>query len=54
VTISVRGVTIVVDGSTDFKKSDCQDLRPGRDVDGSGTPQSNGTIKATDIRVRKD
>src|SRR6185295_4540020 len=52
VTISVRGMTIVVDGSTDFKKGDCRDLRQGRDIEGSGTPQSNGTIKATEIRVR--
>jgi hypothetical protein len=54
VTITVRGRSIAVDRSTDFKKSDCGDLRRGRDVEGSGTPQSDGTIRATDIRVRKD
>jgi hypothetical protein len=54
VTITVRGRTIVVDRSTDFKKSDCGDLRRGRDVEGTGTTQSNGTVKATEIRVRKD
>jgi len=52
VTITVGGMTIVVDRSTDFKKSKCDDLRAGRNVDGSGTTQTNGTIKATEIRVR--
>jgi hypothetical protein len=45
-------MTIVVDSSTDFKKSRCSDLRGGRTVSGSGLTQPNGTIKATDIRVR--
>jgi hypothetical protein len=53
VTITVRGMTIVVDRSTAFKKSDCGDLRRGRNVEGSGTMQSNDTIKAADIRVFK-
>jgi hypothetical protein len=52
VTITVRGMTIIVDRATDFKKSKCSDLRRGRDVSGSGMTQSNGTIKATEIRVR--
>jgi hypothetical protein len=53
VTITVRGMTIVLDRSTDFSRSDCDDLRRGRDVTGSGVTQPNGTIKATDIRVFK-
>jgi hypothetical protein len=44
-------MTIVVDRSTDFKKSKCDDLRRGRDVSGAGMTQPNGTIKATDLRV---
>jgi len=54
VTITVGGMTIIIDRSTNFKGSGCEDLRSGRNVEGSGTPQSNGTIKATDIRVRKE
>jgi uncharacterized protein DUF5666/all-beta uncharacterized protein len=53
VTITVRGMTIVVDRSTAFTKSICSDLRRGREVTGSGTTQSNDTVKATDIRVFK-
>ena len=53
VTITVRGMTIVLDKSTDYSRSDCGDLRRGRDVTGSGVTQPNGTIKATDIRVFK-
>jgi hypothetical protein len=52
VTFAVRGMTIVVDSSTEFKKSSCSDLRSGRSVSGSGLTQLNGSIKATDIRVR--
>ena len=54
VTIVVNSLTIAVDQSTDFKKSDCNDLRRGRDVVGVGLKEPNGSIKATDIRVGKD
>jgi hypothetical protein len=54
VTFSVGGTTILVDRSTDFKKSNCDDLRNGRDVEGAGTMQTNGSVKASEIRVRKD
>ena len=53
-TITVRGMTIVVDRSTNIKGGNCNDLRRGRRVEGSGTTQPNGTIQATDLRVRKD
>ena len=53
VTFTVQGMTIVTDRSTDYAKSKCTDLRRGRDVSGAGMRQSNGTIKATDIRVDK-
>jgi len=52
VTIVVNSLTIVVDRSTDFKKSNCNDLRRGRDVVGVGLKEANATIKATDIRVK--
>jgi hypothetical protein len=51
VTFTVQGMTIVTDRSTDYTKSKCSDLRRGRDVSGAGMTQSNGTIKATDLRV---
>jgi hypothetical protein len=47
------GRAIFVDESTDFQKSKCGDLREGRDVDGEGDVQANGTIRATAIRVAK-
>jgi hypothetical protein len=53
-TFTVRGTTIVTDRSTDYRKSDCGDVRRGRDVSGSGTMQGNGPIKATDVRVQRD
>ena len=53
VTIVVSSLTIVVDRSTDFKKSNCGDLRRGRDVVGVGLKEANGPIKATEIRVSK-
>jgi Putative binding domain, N-terminal/Domain of unknown function (DUF5666) len=53
VTFTVQGMTIVTDHSTDFTKSKCGDLRRGRDVSGAGVTQSNGTIKATDLRVER-
>jgi hypothetical protein len=54
VTLVVDGRTITVDRATSFSKSNCDDLRRGRAVTGSGMTQPSGTIKATDIRVRKD
>lgn len=54
VIFTVGGTTVVTDASTDYKKSDCSDLRPGREVKGEGLTQLLGTIKATDIEVKKD
>ena len=54
VAIMVRLMTIVVDRSTHIRGGNCDDLRLGRRVEGSGTTQPNGTIKATDLRVRKE
>ena len=50
-TFKARSYTVVTDRSTDFKKSDCGDVRNGRDVSGSGVTQSNGTVRATKIAV---
>ena len=54
VTFTVNDMTIVVDRSTDFKKSDCGDVRDGRTVSGAGRTQANGTVRATDLRVKQD
>jgi hypothetical protein len=54
VIFTVEGKTIVTDGSTDFNKSQCSDLRPGREVKGEGLTQPIGTIRATEIEVKKD
>jgi hypothetical protein len=53
VTFSAGGRTIVVDRSTDFKKGNCDDLRGGQEVSGSGETQSNGSIKANSINIKK-
>src|SRR3954463_6168872 len=53
VVFTAGGRAIFVDESTDFQKSKCGDLREGRDVDGEGDVQANGTIRATAIRVAK-
>jgi hypothetical protein len=45
---------ITADNSTDFNKSKCGDLRDGRSASGHGVLQLTGTIKATQIEVRKD
>jgi hypothetical protein len=54
VIFTVDGKTIATDGSTDYKKSACSDLLPGREVKGEGSIQLLGTIRATDIEVKKD
>jgi hypothetical protein len=55
VTFTVGGTTVAVDAATDYKKkSDCSDLGDGRIVTGHGTTQSNGTVKATQIDLKKE
>ena len=54
VIFTVGGKTIVADGSTDYNKSNCSDLRQGREVKGEGLTQLIGTIRATKIEVKKD
>jgi hypothetical protein len=53
VTFAIGIVRIVADDSTDFKGK-CGDLRNGRSVSGRGVLQLNGTIKATQLEVKKD
>ena len=51
VTFTTRGNTVVADGSTDYRKSSCGDLRNGRNVSIKGVTQSNGTVHADRIDV---
>lgn len=53
VVFSADGKAIAVDDSTEFQKSKCGDLKQGRDVEGEGDVQANGTIRATTIHVAK-
>ena len=53
VRFTVNGVTVETDFSTDFKKSDCGDLRNGRSVSGEGVTRADGSIRATRIEVKK-
>ena len=53
-TFKVRNYTVVTDKSTDYsKKSDCSDVKNGRDVNVAGVTQSNGAVRATKIGVDK-
>ena len=53
VRFTVDGLTVETDLLTDFKKSNCGDLRDGRSVSGEGVTRSDGTIRATEIQVKK-
>jgi hypothetical protein len=50
----VDGVAVQTDASTDFKKSDCGDVRDGRSASGEGTTQPDGSVKATRLQVKKN
>ena len=54
VAFGVDSVVVVTDNETNYDKGKCGDLRRGRNIRGSGLMQSNGTVKATDIRFSKD
>lgn len=51
-TFTVGSKTIVTDSSTDFAKFHCSDVKNGVAVSVSGTLQSNGTVRAA--QVKKD
>lgn len=54
VTFTVGKQQVVVDGSTQYKKSDCTDLRNGHSVTDKGITQTNGSVRATQIEVKDD
>jgi len=51
---SVDGMVVVTDEATDYSKGNCGDLRRGREIQGSGVMQPNGSVRATSIRFNKD
>jgi hypothetical protein len=53
VRFTVDGFTVETDLATDFNKSNCGDVRDGRSVSGEGVTRSDGTIRATEIQVKK-
>jgi len=53
VRFSVDGVTFETELFTDYKKSDCGDVRDGRSVSGEGVTRADGSVRATRIEVKK-
>jgi hypothetical protein len=51
VSFSLQGHTVVADRGTDYKKSDCGDVRGGRRANVNGLLQANGSVSATRIEV---
>jgi hypothetical protein len=51
VSFNAGGFTVVADRGTDYKKSDCGDVRGGRRVSVDGLLQANGSVYATRIEV---
>ena len=52
--LGVDRLLVSTDSSTDYSHGKCTDIKRGRDVSGSGFVEPNGTVRATDIRIRKD
>jgi hypothetical protein len=50
----IRTTTIVADSSTDYSNGDCGDLRIGGDVAVTGTVQSDRTVHATRIEIKRN
>ena len=51
---TVRGVAIVTNGSTDFKKGTCRQVEHSRSVDVTGTRQSSGAVLATEVQISRE
>ena len=47
----VRGQSVVTDGSTDFKKGNCSDIRNGVGVKVKGERRGSGPIRAEKIEI---
>jgi len=51
VSFNAHGYTVVANGGTDYKKSNCGDVRDGRRVTVNGVVQPNGNVYATRLEV---
>jgi hypothetical protein len=51
---SVRGQSVVTDGSTNFKGGNCRDIRPGVEVDVKGERRGSGPIRAERVEIKDD
>jgi uncharacterized protein DUF5666 len=52
ISFNIRGYTVVADRGTDYKKkSECGDVRGGRQANINGVVQANGNVYATRIEV---
>jgi hypothetical protein len=51
---TVRGVAIVTNGSTDFKKGSCRQVEHSRSVDVTGTRQASGAVLATEVQISRE
>jgi Domain of unknown function (DUF5666)/Viral BACON domain len=50
---TVRGVAIVTNGSTDFKKGSCKHVEHSRSVEVTGTRQTSGIVLATEVEISR-
>jgi hypothetical protein len=50
---TVQKTLVRVTGSTRYTKGSCKDLRNGKEVDLAGEVQSDGSVTATSIEVKK-
>jgi Domain of unknown function (DUF5666)/Putative binding domain, N-terminal len=48
---TVRGQAVITDGSTEFKKSSCRDIRNGVEVKVKGERRGSGPIRAERVEV---
>jgi hypothetical protein len=53
VTFTIRDTTVVADRSTDYRKSDCGDVKDGRTASVEGVTIATGVVRATTIVVQK-
>jgi Domain of unknown function (DUF5666) len=50
----VNGTTIITDAATQFSKGTCANVIPGAIVQVKGSTQTDGTVRATDVKFKTD
>ena len=50
----VNGTTIMTDTATEFSKGTCASVIPGAIVQVKGSTQTDGTVRATDVKFKKE